>query len=208
MAEIILTIVIEVVKCLAPPAYRQISYLCESKYMSNLQNLKIEVDDLKSERVRTEHQVDEAKRKGEEIEENVENWLATTNNVIVEAVKFTDDEAIANKHCFKGLCPNLKTRRRLSKEVERQKKAVVKVREAQRFDRISYCTALEDIRLISNKDYEPFESRMFTLRNILSALEDPDVNMLGIYGMGGIEKTMLAEEIARKVKSDKLFDQV
>ena len=96
MAEIILTIVVEVVKCLAPPAYRQISYLRESKYMNNLQNLKIEVDDLKSERVRTEHQVDEAKRKGEEIEENVENWLATANNVIVEAVKFTDDEAIEN----------------------------------------------------------------------------------------------------------------
>ncbi|KAK9195891.1 hypothetical protein WN943_004019 [Citrus x changshan-huyou] len=208
MAEIILTIVVEVVKCLAPPAYRQISYLRESKCTGNVQNLKAEVENLKSERVSTQHKVDEAKRKGEEIEENVENWLARANNVIVEADKFTDDEATANKRCFKGLCPNLKTRRRLSKEAERQKEAAVKVREARRFDRISYCTAPEDIRLIFNKDYLPFESRMFTLRNILSALEDPDVNMLGIYGMGGIGKTMLAEEVARKVKSDKLFDQV
>ncbi|KAH9688180.1 hypothetical protein KPL70_015044 [Citrus sinensis] len=175
MAEIIFIIVVEVVKCMVPPAYRRICYLRKSKYTSNLQNLKSEVDNLKSERVRTEHQVDEAKRKGEEIEENVENWLARANNVIEAADNFTKDEATTNKRCFKGLCPNLKTRCRLSKEAERQKEAVVNVRDARRFDRISYY---------------------------------PDVNMLGIYGMGGIGKTMLAEEIARKVKSDKLFDQV
>ncbi|KAH9754159.1 Disease resistance protein [Citrus sinensis] len=208
MAEIILTIVVEVVKCLAPPAYRQISYLRESKYTSILDNLKTEVDNLKSEKVSIEHRVAEAKTKGEAIEENVENWLEGANDVIVKADKFTDDEAIENKRCFKGLIPNLKTRRRLSKEAERQKEAVVKVLDARRFDRISYRTAPEDIRLIPNKDYEPFESRMSTLRSILSALEDRDVNMLGIYGMGGIGKTMLAEEVARKVKSDKLFDQV
>ncbi|KAL9450763.1 hypothetical protein AB3S75_012489 [Citrus x aurantiifolia] len=208
MAEIILTIVVEVVKCLAPPAYREISYLRESKYTTNLQNLKAEVDNLKSERESLLRQVDEAERNGEEIEENVRSWLEGANKVIEEADKFTEDEAAASKRCFGGLCPNLKTRRRLSKEAERQKEAVVKVREDRRFDRISYRTAPEDIRLIPNKDYEPFESRMSTLRSILSALEDRDVNMLGIYGMGGIGKTTLAEEVARKVKSDKLFDQV
>ncbi|KAL9450766.1 hypothetical protein AB3S75_012492 [Citrus x aurantiifolia] len=208
MAEIILTIVVEVVKCLAPPAYREISYLRESKCTTNLQNLKAEVDNLKSERESLLRQVDEAERNGEEIEENVRSWLEGANKVIEEADKFTEDEAAASKRCFGGLCPNLKTRRRLSKEAERQKEAVVKVREDRRFDRISYRTAPEDIRLIPNKDYEPFESRMSTLRSILSALEDRDVNMLGIYGMGGIGKTTLAEEVARKVKSDKLFDQV
>ncbi|KAK9215242.1 hypothetical protein WN944_007246 [Citrus x changshan-huyou] len=208
MAEIILTIVVQVVKCLAPPAYRQISYFRESKYTSNLQNLKTEVEKLKSERVRTERQVDEAKRKGEEIEENVENWLARANNAIEEADKFTNDEAAAHKHCFNGLCPNLKSRRWLSKEAVRQKEAVVEVRGDGGFDRISYRTSPQDIRLSASKGYEAFESRMPTLTNILSALEDPDVNMLGIWGMGGIGKTMLAEEVARKVKSDKLFDQV
>ncbi|GAY62726.1 hypothetical protein CUMW_220130 [Citrus unshiu] len=208
MAEIILTVVVEVVKCLAPPVYRQISYLRESKYTSNLQNLKTEVEKLKSERVRTEHQVDEAKRKGEEIEENVKNWLAGGNNVIEEANKFTEDEAAANKRCFKGLCPNLKTRRRLSKEAVRLKEAIVKVRDARRFDRISYSIIAEDTLLMSNKDYEAFESRTSILNEIIDALKNPDVNMLGIYGMGGIGKTTLAKEVARKAESDKLFDQV
>ncbi|GAY62725.1 hypothetical protein CUMW_220120 [Citrus unshiu] len=184
MAEIILTVVVEVVKCLAPPVYRQISYL------------------------REKHQVDEAKRKGEEIEENVKNWLAGGNNVIEEANKFTEDEAAANKRCFKGLCPNLKTRRRLSKEAVRLKEAIVKVRDARRFDRISYSIIAEDTLLMSNKDYEAFESRTSILNEIIDALKNPDVNMLGIYGMGGIGKTTLAKEVARKAESDKLFDQV
>ncbi|XP_052298351.1 probable disease resistance protein At4g27220 isoform X3 [Citrus sinensis] len=208
MAEIILTIVLEVVKCLAPPAYRQISYLRESKYTSNLQNLNTEVAKLKSERVSTEHQVDEAKRKGEEIEENVENWLATANSVIEEADKFTEDEATANKRCFKGLCPNLKTRPRLSKEAERQKEAVVKVRDARPVNSISYSIIPEDTLLMPNKDFEAFESRTSILNEIIDALKNPNVNMLLIYGMGGIGKTTLAKEVARKAECDKLFDQV
>ncbi|ESR46242.1 hypothetical protein CICLE_v10000315mg [Citrus x clementina] len=207
MAEIILTIVVEVVKCLAPPAYRKISYLRESKYTTNLQNLKAEVDDLKSERESLLRQVDEAERNGEESEENVRNWLEGANKVIEEADKFTEDEAAASKRCFGGLCPNLKTRRRLSKEAERQKEAVVKVRGDRRFDRISYRTAPKDIRLIPNKDYEAFLSRTPILNEIMDALKNPNVNMLGIYGMGGIGKTNLAEEVARKVKSE-LFYQV
>ncbi|KDO39396.1 hypothetical protein CISIN_1g0072682mg, partial [Citrus sinensis] len=208
MAEIILTIVVEVVKCLAPPAYREISYLRESKYTTNLQNLKAEVDNLKSERDSLLRQVDEAERNGEEIEENVRSWLEAANKVIEEADKFTEDEAAANKRCFKELCPNLKTHRRLSKEAERQKEAVVKVLDARRFDRISYRTAPEDIRLIPNKDYEAFESRASILNEIMDALKNPNVNMLLIYGMGGIGKTTLAKKVARKAESDKLFDQV
>ena len=208
MAEIILTIVVEVIKCLAPPAYRQISYLRESKYASNLQILRTEVENLKSERVSTQHKVDEAERKGEEIEENVENWLARANNVIEDADEFTNDEATANKHCFKGLCPNLKTRCQLSKEAVRLMEAIVKVREAGRFDNISYSIIPEDNLLMPNKDYEDFESRMSILNEITDALKNGDVNTLGIYGIGGIGKTTLAKEVARRAENDKLFDQV
>ncbi|KAH9754196.1 hypothetical protein KPL71_015361 [Citrus sinensis] len=208
MAEIIIDIVAEVVKCLAPPAYRQISNLRDSEYTSISQNLKTEVENLKSERVNTERKVDEAERKGEEIEENVENWLARANNVIEDADEFTNDEATANKHCFKGLCPNLKTRCQLSKEAVRLMEAIVKVREAGRFDNISYSIIPGDNLLMPNKDYEAFESRMSILNEITDALKNGDVNTLGIYGIGGIGKTTLAKEVARRAENDKLFDQV
>ncbi|KAK9218759.1 hypothetical protein WN943_007396 [Citrus x changshan-huyou] len=61
---------------------------------------------------------------------------------------------------------------------------------------------------MSNKDYEAFESRMSILNEIIDALKNPDVSMLGIYGMGGIGKTTLAKEVAKRAENDKLFDQV
>ncbi|KAK9218757.1 hypothetical protein WN943_007394 [Citrus x changshan-huyou] len=99
-------------------------------------------------------------------------------------------------------------RRRLSKEAVRQLDAIVKLREDGRFERISHSIIPEDTLLMSNKGYEAFKSRISTLNDILGALRNPDISMLGICGMGGIGKTMLAKEVARKAKNNKLFDLV
>ncbi|XP_024019359.1 probable disease resistance protein At4g27220 [Morus notabilis] len=56
--------------------------------------------------------------------------------------------------------------------------------------------------------YEVFESRVQTLREIIEALKDINTRMIGIYGMGGIGKTMLAKEVAGIAKEEKLFDKV
>ncbi|ESR46264.1 hypothetical protein CICLE_v10003410mg [Citrus x clementina] len=206
MVEIIVSVVIEVAKCLAPSIERQFSYVRD--YTRNFKNLNNQVEKLEGEIVSMENAVNDAERKGEEIEQNVQNWLASANKATVEGKKFVGVEATTNKHSFKGCCPNLKMRRRLSKEAVRQLDAIVKLREDGRFERISHSIIPEDTLLMSNKGYEDFESRMSTLNDILGALRNPDISMLGICGMGGIGKTMLAKEVARKAKNDKLFDLV
>ncbi|ESR46259.1 hypothetical protein CICLE_v10003564mg [Citrus x clementina] len=206
MVEIIVSVVIQVAKCLAPSIERQFSYVRD--YTSNFENLKTQVEKLEGEIMSMEHAVNDAERKCEEIEQNVQNWLASANKAIVEAKKFVGDEATENKHSFKGFCPNLKMRRRLRKEAVRQLDAIVKLREDGRFERISHSIIPEDTLLMSNKGYEDFESRISTLNDILGALRNPDISMLGICGMGGIGKTMLAKEVARKAKNNKLFDLV
>lgn len=41
--------------------------------------------------------------------------------------------------------------------------------------------------------------------NIQKAVSDPDLSIFGVYGMGGIGKTILAKPISRQAKKDKLL---
>ncbi|KAH9688951.1 AAA domain-containing protein [Citrus sinensis] len=180
MVEIAVTLVLEVVKCLAPPTESRLRYL--RNYDANIERLKAEMEKLRDESTRIQRRVSEATAKGEE-----------TNN----------------KRCLKGLCPDFRTRYQLSKKAETEMKAIVELREeAGKFDRISYRTVPEEIWLKSHKGYESFESRLSTLKAIQNALSDLNVSIIGVYGMAGIGKTTLVKEVARKVKEDKLFDQV
>ncbi|XP_024039424.1 disease resistance protein At4g27190 [Citrus clementina] len=208
MVESIVTVVLEFVKCLAPPTERRFGYL--RNYKANVENLKAEIDKLKDERRSIQHRVSEAERKGEKIEEKVEKWLVRANNTIEQSAKFIDDEVTTNKRCLMGLCPNLKSGYQLSKEAETKVKAIVELKEeAGKFDdRISYRTIPEDIWLKSHKGCEAFESRLSTLKAIQNALIDVDVSIIGVYGMGGIGKTTLVKEFARRAIEDKLYDMV
>ncbi|KAH9686697.1 AAA domain-containing protein [Citrus sinensis] len=208
MVESIVTVLLEVVKCFAPPTERQLCYL--RNYKANFENLKAEIDKLKDESKSIQHRVSEAERKGEKIEEKVENWLVSANNTIEQAAKFIEDGETTSKRCFKGLCPNFKTRYQLSKKAETEVKALVELKEeARRFDaRIFYRTIAEEVWLKSNKGYEAFKSRLSTLKSRQDALTDVNVSIVGVYGMGGIGKTTLVKEFARQASEEKLFDQV
>ena len=85
MLEVIVTLVLELVKWLAPPTERQLVYLRKRNYNANLENLKAELEKLKVERTSIQLRVSEAKEKGEEIEEKVEKWLVSANNIIDRA---------------------------------------------------------------------------------------------------------------------------
>ncbi len=62
--------------------------------------------------------------------------------------------------------------------------------------------------LLSNQGYKGFESRKSILFDILDVLTAPNVNMIGVYGIGGIGKTTLMHEVLFEAKKEKLFDQV
>ncbi|XP_060973924.1 disease resistance protein SUMM2-like [Cannabis sativa] len=53
-----------------------------------------------------------------------------------------------------------------------------------------------------------FEGRRRILEDVMNALKDPTVQMIGLCGMGGIGKTTLAKAIARQAKEVNLFDKV
>ncbi|KAH9728334.1 putative disease resistance protein [Citrus sinensis] len=207
MVDALVTVALEVAKCLFPPIRRQLHYV--RKYKANLENLKKETEKLTDARDSMQKKVDDARRNGEDIDKRVERWLISVDTIIAEADTLTGGEENANKKCFKGLCPNLKKRYQLSEKAAIKEKSIAELEEeAEKFAQISYPTVPEEPWLRSGKGYEAFESRMSTLKNVQNALLDPDISIIGVYGMGGVGKTTLVKEVARQAKKDMLFDEV
>ncbi|ESR63251.1 hypothetical protein CICLE_v10013996mg [Citrus x clementina] len=122
MLEIIVTIVLELVKCLAPPTARQLVHLRKRNYNANFENIKAEMEKLKFERTAFST-------------EKVEKWQVSANGIIDRAAKFIEDEESTNKRCVKGLSPNWKSRYQLSKKAETEVKAIIELgEEVKKFD--------------------------------------------------------------------------
>ncbi|KAL5783699.1 hypothetical protein ACOSP7_008728 [Xanthoceras sorbifolium] len=197
MAEIAISVAGKVAEYLVTPITVPFRYMWN--YKSYLENLK------------KEHSVEDARRKGEEIENHVQSWLRTVENIIREASELVneDNHQQANLQCFRGFsCPNLKNRYQLSKKAAGKLKAVVGLKQtAAEFKQVSYRTIPEQTCLQPKKGHQDFESRNSILKDIIDALSTSDVNMVGIYGMGGVGKTTVAKQVAIQAKRDRLFEK-
>ncbi|XP_031254513.1 probable disease resistance protein At4g27220 [Pistacia vera] len=76
------------------------------------------------------------------------------------------------------------------------------------FSSVSYRPALQRTESMYVRGFEAFDSRMQVLQEIVDALKDANVNMIGVYGMGGVGKTTLVRKVAMLAKENKLFDEV
>ncbi|KAJ6996130.1 disease resistance protein [Populus alba x Populus x berolinensis] len=200
--EILISIVAKVAELLVVPIKRQIGYVLDCN--TNIQNLKNEVEKLTEAKTRVIHSIEEARRNGEEIEDDVENWLRSVHGVIEGGDGVVGDES--SKKCFMGLCPDLKIRYRLGKAAKKELTVIVDLREKGKFDGVSYRAAPSGTGPV--KDYEAFESRDSVLNAIVDALKDGAVNMVGVCGMPGVGKTTLVKKVAEQVKEGRLFDEV
>ncbi|XP_060667726.1 disease resistance protein At4g27190 isoform X2 [Ziziphus jujuba] len=203
--DVVIAIVAKIAEYTVAPVGRQIGYVFS--YGSNMENLDSVIRQLEHKKNRLQHSVDEAKNNAHEIEADVQEWLDRVPAVTEEARNFRRDECRANTRCLNVSFPNPVRRHRLSRKAKKMVQSITsEILVAEGFgEKVSYLPTRQSS--IRNKGYEEFESRMSTLRKVMEALRDPNVNMIGLYGMGGVGKTMLAKEVARKAMEEKLFSQ-
>ncbi|KAK0605018.1 hypothetical protein LWI29_021900 [Acer saccharum] len=77
-----------------------------------------------------------------------------------------------------------------------------------KFEKVSYRPALQKSTSIYIRGFEDFDSRKEVLNNLMEALTSTDVNLIGVYGMGGVGKTTLVKRVYARAIEEKLFDVV
>ncbi|GLT87866.1 hypothetical protein SLE2022_059230 [Rubroshorea leprosula] len=194
---------------------------------NNVDYLKKKVAELKDKRETAEKYAQTAERGGEVIVPELRNWLTTANNCIEAAKKLVPDaaeklvadaadklvadaEGNVKKKCFFGLCLNPKSRYQLSKKAKENSEDIVDlVDKARGFNLpLAHFPAPPKEVAAPVKDFEDFHSRKDVLERIMVALRSRSRSIIGLHGMPGMGKTMLAKEVKRKAEQDNLFDAV
>ncbi|KAK9265438.1 hypothetical protein L1049_012382 [Liquidambar formosana] len=166
----------------AAPIRRQIGYVFF--YNSNIGNFRTRRENLRETRDAVQRLVDA--RKGEVILQNVQEWLTNVDKIIEESGKLFDDELQSNLKL-------LYSRSRYAKEKTVDVDKLIK--EGNNFVKVSTSAV-------------GFGSRDGIFKDIMEALKDDKINVIGIYGMPGVGKTTLAKQVLQQAKDDKLFDEV
>ncbi|OMO99067.1 Disease resistance protein, partial [Corchorus olitorius] len=200
----------EATKGIFQEAKRNIRYVMV--YRKNVEQFEEKLQRLIAKRTSVQEDVDAARRNVQEIKADVKEWCNRVDEKMdQEKKKVQDLQGIANNKCFIGLCPPIKSRHRLSRRAEEGATTFQELinQAGQLSTPVGYWNVPEDIEDDKPpKDFEVFESRQKLFNDILKALEDATISMIGVHGMGGVGKSTLLEEVVRKVKKAKLFDQV
>ncbi|XP_042420179.1 probable disease resistance protein At4g27220 [Zingiber officinale] len=176
---------------------------CKKKF----EKLKEQFDLLKAIRDDTQQKVEAAKRNNKVISDEVNLWL---NKVLELEGKFNNIEKNFNRivEDEKFCIPSLVSRYKVGREATRKKDKALKLLDRSNFQAFSHPLDPSTVNHPSNADFVSFGATKEAMQKVIDALNDDKVNLIGIYGMGGVGKTTLMEEIGRMVKGAKTFDVV
>ncbi|KAK3037030.1 hypothetical protein RJ639_031604 [Escallonia herrerae] len=197
-------------------AMREAGYLF--KYKTNVTELEKNLVKLEGVLSRVQDGVEEDRRNAKDVYEDVSKWLENAGKMKNELEAFLGDgtQKRAQGVCFKLPFPNLYYRFKLGREASKKSAAVSElITDGKPFKKSDHLVAhlplpVEGSASISTADhkYQSFESREKVLKEIVAALKDDTVPIVGIYGMPGVGKTTMMEQVRSQLVGEKCFEEV
>jgi len=188
---------------------RHVTYIIN--YKQNVLELNDSAKDLGFEKERINHQRDEAEKNLNNIEGKVTEWVRKVGEIETVIDEFENDDGhkrARSPNCY--VFPYLWNRHKLGRKAKKMEVDVKKlIDESPEFDEVSYRQNItSNDATLYNYGFVEFGSTKSTMEKVMRQLEDSSVRMIGLYGPGGVGKSTLVKEIARKAKDEKLFDVV
>ncbi|XP_058198055.1 probable disease resistance protein At4g27220 isoform X3 [Rhododendron vialii] len=189
------------------PIGRQFTYMfC---FNSNITEVEAQLKELEVTREGVQMGVDDNRRKGRVNGPNVEAWLKSANEVTIEVGGIIKEKPKVKEGCLNGLCPNIKLRYSLSRKAVKTTEVVIDLQaHGVQYTQTSYSPPPPCLETILNRDFTGFESRSITMEEIIKALKHDHFNLIGVCGMGGVGKTTMVNEVAKRAKEENHFDEV
>ncbi|XP_027925695.1 uncharacterized protein LOC114183052 isoform X2 [Vigna unguiculata] len=188
---------------------RQLGYFFS--YKDKFKELEFYIEKLEHNKERLQHRVDNALRNAEEIENDIQHCLKEMDEKIKEYKSYINDKCHEKTICSISFFPNnFRSRYQLGRKATKMVDEIIRdeLWKTSKIENVSYRESPSTNVVFSNTGYESFASRTRTMEMIMKALEDSTVDMIGVYGPGGVGKTTLVLEIAKKTREKKLFKTV
>ncbi|KAI7990670.1 putative disease resistance protein [Camellia lanceoleosa] len=187
------------------PISRQFGYLfC---FNTNIQNLETQLDSLKVTREGVQLGVDETRNNVRTVGPHLEAWLTKANDNTGEAETIIKDKAQVQKGCLNGWCPNPKLLYSLGrKAVKKTEELALLHAEGSNYIQPSFNPPPPSMEPIpTTTEFQGIDSRILVMNEIIQALKDDGIHLIGICGMAGVGKTTMAKEVAKR--TGELFNE-
>ncbi|XP_020527226.1 probable disease resistance protein At1g61310 [Amborella trichopoda] len=193
-----------VTKYVCDPICGQIPYLL--KHKRNVEELTEAIDELTSKPNDIQREVATLTGAGKINTCQINQWLEAVGEIEEEATRIKD-EYEQGRTCLRGLGTNYWSSYRLSKRAVKLK--IKADRQCEKlFERLAITPPPESAIDLETGTIEDQPTAKHTKEEVLNYIADDRISVIGVYGMGGIGKTTLMENVNNHLTFQNHFDVV